>query len=499
MRTTTVIAVLFSLALVGAGCDSGGSPNRAVPAGNSPVVLTVANPLGEPKALADFIKRVDVLTGGGVRVEVRNNWRSGEIDYETGLIADVKEGQADLGVAGSRAFDSAGVLSLRALHAPLLITSYAAEEKVLESPIVSEMLSGLPAAGLTGIGILPGDLRRPLGVAGPLVKPADYLGRTIGTQQSRVADATMRALGARPARFPVSGPIDRFDGIEQQIASIQGNRYDKVGRYLTANVAWWPRPFVLFANGKALQRLSEKQREALKQAATAAVPDSMAQVLAGENDSLNTLCRAKLLTVVQATPDDLVALRKAVQPVYVQLESDPQTKQAIAAITATVQGVPAEPATACGPAGQSAPAGGASLDGVYTMTTKFGDDPADTDRAPENYGSWVFVLRAGRLAFTQEYQNACTWGYGTVAVKGAQMEWTITDGGGIAPRNAYNKPGEFFTFGWSAYRDTLTLTAVGSSEESPTNFRLKPWHRTSTTPDAKYLNQKCRPPANALG
>ena len=499
MRTTNVIAVLFSLALVGTGCDSGASPNRAAPAGDSPVVLTIANPLGDPDALTDFIKRVDVLTGGGVRVEVKNSWRGGEIDYETGLIADVKAGKADLGVAGSRAFDSVGVLSLRALHAPLLITSYSAEEQVLESPIGSEMLSGLPAAGLTGIGILPGDLRRPLGVAGPLVKPADYVGRTIGTQQSAVADETMRALGATPARFPVSGQIDRFDGIEQQIASIQGNRYDKVGKYLTANVAWWPRPFVLFANGKALQRLSQAQREALKQAATAAIPDSMAQVLAGEKESLGTLCRAKLLTVVQATPDDLVALRKAVQPVYVQLESDPPTKQAIAAITATVQAVPAEPAPACGQAGPSAPAGGTSLDGVYTMTTKFGDDPTDPDRVPENYGSWVFVFRAGRFAFTEEYQDACSWGYGTLAVKGAQMEWTIIDSGGIAPNNAYNKPGEFFTFGWSAYRDTLTLTAVGSSEESPTNFRLKPWHRISTTPSAKYLNKKCPPPANALG
>jgi len=59
----------------------------------------------------------------------------------------VKAGKADLGVAGSRAFDSAGVLSLRALHAPLLITSYTGEEQVLKSPIVTEMLSGAGRGG----------------------------------------------------------------------------------------------------------------------------------------------------------------------------------------------------------------------------------------------------------------------------------------------------------------------------------------------------------------
>lgn len=498
MRATNMIAVMLGLALVGTGCGSGAAPNRAVPAGGAPVVLTMANPLGDPDAVADFVKRVEALTAGGVRVDVKSSWRDGEIDYETGLIADVKAGKADLGVAGSRAFDSAGVLSLRALHVPLLITSYAAEEQVLKSPIVGEMLSGLDAAGLTGIGILPGDLRRPLGVAGPLVKPADYVGRTIGTQQSMVADETMRALGAKPVRFPVSGEIDGFDGIEQQIAAIQGNQYDKVGKYLTANVAWWPRPFVLFANGTALQRLSTSQRQALKQAATAALPDAMARVLEGENESLGNLCRAQRLTVVQATPDQLATLRTAVQPVYDQLAHDPQTKQAIAAVTATVQGVTPEPAPACGQPGQTPAASGTSVDGVYTMTTKFGDNPRDPDVVSENYGSYVFVLRAGHFAFTQEYQDACTWSYGTFVLKGATLELTFVDGGGISPHNATNKPGELFKFGWSVYRDTLTLTAVPGAI-SPENFSLKPWHRTSTAPSAEYLNKKCPPPADALG
>lgn len=498
MRTTKMIAVLLGLGLVGTGCGSGASPNRAVPAGGAPVVLTIANPLGDSDMLADFVKRVDALTGGGVRIDVKSGWRAGEIDYETGLIADVKAGRADLGVAGSRAFDSVGVPSLRALHAPLLITSYAAEEQVLKSPVVTTLLGALGSAGLTGIGILPGDLRRPLGVKGPLVKPADYAGRTIGTQQSSVADDAMRALGAKPVRFPVSGQINGFDGIEQQISSIEGNRYDKVGKYLTANVAWWPRPLVLFGNGEALRRLSQAQRQALNQAATAVLPDAMERVRTGEKESLANLCRARLITVVQATPGDLATLRKAVQPVYDDLERDPQTKQAVAAITTMVQDVIPEPAPACGQPGTSPATGGTSLDGVYTMTTKFGDDPTDTDRAPENYGTWVFVFRAGHFAITQEYQDACTWGYGTFTVTGAQMQWTFTDGGGIAPRNAVNKPGESFAFGWSGYRDTLTLTPVDGAV-SPGNFRLKPWHRISATPKPEYLNKKCPPPANALG
>ena len=36
--------------------------------------------------------------------------------------------------------------------------------------------------------------------------------------------------------------------------------------------------------------------------------------------------------------------------------------------------------------------------------------------------------------------------------------------------------GEYFVFDFSAYRDTLTLTAV-DGEISPLNFRAEPWHR----------------------
>jgi TRAP-type transport system periplasmic protein len=497
MRAIRWIATFLGPALVAVGCTAE-APNRAVAPGSKPIVLTLASPLSTPVLLDAFVNEVTILTGGSVRIDVKGSWRVGEVDYETGLIADVKAGKADLGAVSSRAFDSAGVASLRPLAAPLLITSYAAEEKVLRSPVVNEMLGGLDAAGLTGLGILPGDLRHPMGITTPLVKPSDYAGRTIGTQQSTLADETMRALGATPVRFAALGKIDAFDGIEQQISAIEGSQYDKAGRFLTANVAWWPRPLVLITTDRVLRRLSAAQRQALTNAAAATLPASLARVQAVENEALGDLCRAGRLALVEATPGDIAALRTAVQPVYDELDRDPSTKQAIAAMSATVHDVVPEPPPVCGATGPSPAHGSAQLDGVYTRTTKFGDDPSDTDIVPENYGSFILVLRAGHFAATQHYQKACTWGYGTFTVTGAQMAWTFTDGGGISPTGAINKPGELFTYGWSLYRDTLTLTPVDGAI-SPGNFRIKPWHRISTTPSATYLNKNCPPPANALG
>ena len=122
---------------------------------------------------------------------------------------------------------------------------------------------------------------------------------------------------------------------------------------------------------------------------------------------------------------------------------------------------------------------------------------ADYDYHPENWGRWTYVFDQGRFAITQENRDACTWGYGTFAVDGNRMSWTFTDGGGIAPTGAQNKPGEFFVFGFSAYRDTLTVTPV-KGEISPLGFRAKPWRRLATTPTRRFLSKRCPPPAAAL-
>jgi hypothetical protein len=77
------------------------------------------------------------------------------------------------------------------------------------------------------------------------------------------------------------------------------------------------------------------------------------------------------------------------------------------------------------------------------------------------------------------------------------MSWTFQDGGGIAPNDAMNRPGEYFVFDFSAYRDTLTVTPV-EGETSPLPFRAEPWRRLSNTAARGYFSKRCPPPAAAL-
>src|SRR5262249_14803459 len=152
--------------------------------------------------------------------------------------------------------------------------------------------------------------------------------------QSRVGSAAPRALGATPVWFAGGDPIDGFGGIEQPVSFIAGNRYDLVGRYLTANVALWARPLVVFANRKAFERLDAAERRALEQGAPAVVPAATRVIEATERADTATVCARRHVGFVTASAADLAALRRAVAPVYDDLRRDPLARRFLATVEA---------------------------------------------------------------------------------------------------------------------------------------------------------------------
>jgi TRAP-type C4-dicarboxylate transport system substrate-binding protein len=489
-------AALAASSLV--GCSVGGSERVGGEPPAETRVLTMLDPFSNRQELTEFVGEVSRLSNGALRIRVVQAGDEGT-DFEAALIRDMRRGRADLAFAGSRAWDEFSVHRLRAFGAPLLIDSYRLQERVLTSGLVGPMLEELRPLGLVGIGILPGSIRRPLGVAHPLAAPSDFRGLTIGTQQSRVADATLRALGARPRRLPAAASsLAGLDGIEHRVAAIEADRLDIDDSHLMSNVALWPRPLVIFANERSYGRLTGDQRRILRTAAANVVPEKVDAERGLEAESAATLCRKGRATFDSATPAQLQALRRAVEPVYRDLERDPGTHDAIEAIERLKQQLaepPAELAKCERAAGAPASGAATEIDGVWRMDTD--RRAAAPDNLAENWGRWIYVFDRGRFAITQENQDACTWGYGTFAVDGNRMSWTFTDGGGIAPNNAMNRPGEFFVFDFSAYRDTLTVAPV-KGEIAPLNFRAKPWRRLSDTPSREYFSKRCPPPAVAM-
>ena len=498
-RLALLLLTAASIAAL-AGCMGDGS-DRVGGAGPAETrTLTILDPLSSGEEVAGFDNEVARLSHGSLRLRVIDNIANNDgTDFEATAIRAMRNGRADLAIAGTRAWDEFGAKRMRALGAPLLIDSQTLQERVLANALVDPMLDELRPLGLVGIGVIPGPIRRPFGLTHRLVAPADFRGATIGTNQSSVADATVRALGATPRRLPANETgVTGVDGVERQVQGVEGDRLDAKGSHLTTNVALWPRPLVVFANERSYRGLTDDQRRILRTAAANTVAKKAAFERRYERESATNLCRKGHAMFDSATPAQLRALRRAVRPVYRELERDPGTRRAIHAIEALKRSVAAPPTAVrgCrGTAGTPASDDTTKLDGVWTMDTD--RSAAQPEYFPENWGHWVFVFDRGRYAITQENKPSCTWGYGRFTVHGNRTRWAFTDGGGIAPSGANNKPGEVVVFNFSAYRDTLTLTPL-ADQISPRNFRDKPWRRVSETPSRRYLSKRCPPPADAL-
>src|SRR5262245_19712593 len=381
----TAAALSASAALT--GCSLGGSERVGSERAADTRLLTMLDSIGNREELTQFADEASKLSHGTLRIQPVPAGHDG-VEYEAATIRDVQNGRADLAFAASRAWDEFGARSLRALGAPFLVDSYPLQERVLTSGLIGSMLEELRPMGVVGIGILPGPIRRPLGVARALAAPSDFSGLTIGTQQSRVADGTLRALGARPQRLPAAvDSLAGLDGIEQQVAAIEGVRLDEDGSHLMTNVNLWPRPLVVFAGAQAYRRLSDAQRQILRTAAANAVPERLAAERGTEAETSANLCRKGHATFDSATPQQLQALRGAVEPVYRELELDPATSAAIEAIKLLKQQL-AEPPTeisTCRPAPEVPASGVATeIDGVWRMDTD--RSAARPDYSDENWG-----------------------------------------------------------------------------------------------------------------
>ena len=137
---TLVLAAVVSLA----GCGGQSGNKAGGPA--APVVLRMATVNGEAgfnPGVDELLERVEELSNGNVKIEMAFRVGEFEPDAEQRIVRGVADGAYDLGVVGTRVFDTLGVSSFQALDAPMLIDSYAVEAAVIEGDIPARMLSSL--------------------------------------------------------------------------------------------------------------------------------------------------------------------------------------------------------------------------------------------------------------------------------------------------------------------------------------------------------------------
>ena len=416
------VAAIAVLATAGCSGGSAGSEDKAGGSGE-PVVLRLANTNGQldfTPAVVDFVDRVEELSGGELRIEAVDEWGDSAPDAEQQVVSDVSAGEIDLGWVGTRVFDTLDVKSFQALTAPMLVDSYALESAVIESGMTEQMLDGLEDLGVVGLGVLPDGLRKPVGVTGPILGPADWQGITFGTLTSNSQTEAIRALGATPEQIfgkerdegLENGTID---GFETSIWIHQHNpALAYLAPYVTTNVTLWPQMDVLLANPARLEALSAEQRGWLEDAARdAARSSSLADT---DAEALVDSCRAGA-RFAEASDTDLAALEAAFAPTYAKLDQHPETKAFIERIRTLKQSTPPDPELAIpsgctGTAPEQAAGGTGTAPAYLNGTYRFVLTKEDARKAGEpdlsgfpRTGTWI--LKDGQFhangGFTGSY------------------------------------------------------------------------------------------------
>ena len=268
----------------------------------------------------------DVLesSGGAVRIKIVDGWtHRRDRDEEASVVAALSRGTVDLGWVGARVFGTLGVTALDPLQAPLLFRDYSAEAAVSAGDLLAGVLEPLGGIGLSGLAVVPGEMRKPFGLTRPLVTHEDYAGAIIRTHASAVATATFRALGATPvvlsaAEMAALAP-GRVDGMDLHVEAIRGWGLEG---HLTFDINLWPRFTVLMASSKVFSRLGDAEQRLLRDAAQRA--STKGREALARHESSDRAARPPGVEIIRASDRDIAELRERVEPVYDGLRRDPE-------------------------------------------------------------------------------------------------------------------------------------------------------------------------------
>lgn len=471
-RSTAAWAVLALVVSLTTACSEEGSKAGG---GAVPVTLRIGtdDEPGRPAAdqIQEFGRQVEALSDGQITVEPV--WKAdgqGQQDWDQRVARMVVSGELDMGLIPSRAWDTEGVTTLRALNAPFLVNSEALLARVVSADIATDMLAGLDTVGITGLALLPESMRQVFSFGEPLLTPEQFQGATIRAPRSDTTYALFQALGATVN--DVQG--DEFsEGVNAGTVAGAESSFVLAGSLprqtvATGNLVLFPKVNSLVVNSERFAGLTEAQQGILRKSADATRDWAIGAVI--ESPTAATGYCAEGGTVVVTTGENVAAFEEAAAPVYAQLESDSVTKGFIQAIR-DLKATSAEPAAVmpCMPPAVATPTPGPSTgadaqefpEGIYRTEMSAeallaaGIDPASANGLD---GISTLEFKNGRWINyrTVPAPDDCT---GTYSVDGGRLVVTITPrcGGSL---------GMWFSAKWTLEGSALTFTELTSDTDS---------------------------------
>ena len=473
MNRIGVLAVLTVLACVTTAACSGPT-TRSAPNGGSTraaadahqVTLRLGTDDGPDTPGAQQIKHfageVARLSGGAVTIKPVWHADRGQPHWDQYVARMVMDGRLDLAMVPSRAWDDVGVESLRAITAPFLVTTDTLTAKVVSNKgMIRQLTSGLPAVGVSALGLYPEGLRHPFGFHGPLRGAADYRGGVIRAAWSRGTRAMFASFGATTT--------DQLADTSAMVGAESSYRLSPAGE-ATGNVTFYPKVNVLVIDDDARAGLTNSQRQVLDNAADA-TQTWVLRTLPTDAEAAATFCQ-ETGRIGSASQSDIDTLRQAARGVLGDLREDPTTATLIDEIQSLAAGDPTVvPVTHCPEDKAPAPS---LVNGTFAFTLTAAQARAagvsDQGKIDENAGKFVVTLHDGDWQITQLYTSGPKTGTtfhvtGHYTLSGHRLTWFWS-----------HEPGDWTKVDVAVHKDrSLAFTAIKDGGDAQAQALTEAW------------------------
>ncbi|GAB6049312.1 TRAP transporter substrate-binding protein [Hydrogenophilus islandicus] len=293
--------------------------------GAEPIVIKFSHVVAEDtpkgKGALKFKELAEKYTHGAVKVEVYPN---STLYKDKEELEALQLGAVHLLAPSLAKFGPLGVRQFEAFDLPYIFDGYDDLHKVTYGPVGKKLLEALEPKGIKGLAYWDNGFKV-FSANKPLRKPEDFKGLKMRIQSSKVLEAQMRALGALPQVMAFSEVYQALqtgvvDGTENPPSNLYTQKMHEVQKYVTLSDHGYL-GYAVIANKRFWEGLPAEIRTQLEKAMQEATEYANA-IAKEENDkALEAVRKAGTSEIIELTPDEKLALKKALIPVHEEMAS----------------------------------------------------------------------------------------------------------------------------------------------------------------------------------
>jgi C4-dicarboxylate-binding protein DctP len=294
-------------------------------AAQSPIVLkfshVVAADTPKGKAADKFAELAAKYTNGRVKVEVYPN---STLYKDKEELEALQLGAVQMLAPSNSKFGPIGIKEFEVFDLPYILPDLASLRKVTDGPLGGKLLKLLEPKGMTGLAYWDNGFKQ-MSANKKLIAPEDYKGLKFRIQSSKVLEAQFRALGAIPQVMAFSDVYQALqtgvvDGQENTWSNIYTQKMHEVQKYMTVTNHGYI-GYVVVVNKKFWDGLPPDIRDELTKAMKEATDYGNSQSAKENDDALEKIKQSGKSEIINLTPEQNEAMRKAMMPVYKDVAS----------------------------------------------------------------------------------------------------------------------------------------------------------------------------------